>query len=282
MMGAVFGFSSLAVAGRQLSQDLDTFEIMTFRSAVGVVFILSIALATHKLSDFKPKVLHLHLGRNIFHFTGQNLWFFALTLIPLAQLFALEFFYPILVGLGAAMVFGERLTPMRILSFVLGFIGILIVARPFGATGLSIGLLAALGCAFGFAGSALFTKKLTQTANVSLLSILFYLSLMQLVMGIICAGADGDIARPVATAWPWICVVSLAGLGAHFCLTKALSLAPASVVTPIDFLRLPLIAIIGMVVYKEQVDLYVYIGAIIIFFANYINVLSENRKFTAS
>ncbi|RPE71378.1 drug/metabolite transporter (DMT)-like permease [Pacificibacter maritimus] len=277
MLGAVFGFSALAVSGRQVSNGLDTFEIMTYRSAIGVITTVIIAYATRQVKDLEPKALHLHLGRNLFHFAGQNLWLLALTLIPLAQLFALEFIYPILVGLGAAIVFGERITPARAVSFLCGFIGILIVARPFGSAGLSIGLLAALACAVGFAGSALFTKKLTQTAHVTLLSILFYLSMMQLVMGIICAGFDGEIRWPQDQAWPWICAVCFAGLGAHFCLSKALSLAPASVVTPIDFMRLPLIAVIGMFFYNEQIDIYVFIGAFVIFSSNYINILYENR-----
>lgn len=278
MMGAVFGFSSLAIAGRQLAQGLDTFEIMTFRSVIGVLVVLGIATATGKRHQIKATALHLHFCRNLSHFAGQNLWLFALTLIPLAQLFALEFSYPILVAIGAVVFLGERINPLRTLSFVIGFIGILIVARPFGAGGLSIGLISAMACAFGFAGSALFTKKLTQTAHVTLMSILFWLSLMQMVMGLICAGFDGDIALPSTQQWPWIAVLSLAGLGAHMCLTKALSLAPASIVTPIDFLRLPLIALVGMVFYGEGLDLYVFIGAAIIFGANYMNILTESRQ----
>lgn len=278
MMGAVVGFSSMAVAGRQLTSGLDTFEIMTYRSIIGLVTVVVLAFASGTLKDIKAQSLHLHLGRNLSHFMGQNLWLFALTLIPLAQLFALEFSYPILVALGAAVFFGERLRPLRVASFVFGFIGILIVARPFGAAGLSIGLLAAIACAFGFAGSALFTKKLTQTARVTRPAILFWLSLMQLAMGLICAGIDGQIELPAAEHLPWIAVISLAGLGAHFCLTTALSLAPASIVTPIDFLRLPLIALVGMVLYNEGLDIYVFIGAAIIFASNYINIVSETRK----
>ncbi len=278
MMGAVIGFSSLAVAGRQLAKGLDTFEIMTFRSVVGVIVVLGVALLSGRLSHIRAKALHLHFGRNMFHFAGQNLWLFALTLVPLAQLFALEFSYPILVAIGAILFLGEKVSRVRALSFAIGFAGILIVARPFGAGGLSIGLISAIACAFGFAGSALFTKKLTQTSNVTLLSILFWLSFMQLFMGLICAGFDGDMIVPTLQQWPWICVLSLAGLGAHLCLTQALSLAPASVVTPIDFLRLPLIAIVGMLFYGEELDLYVLIGALVIFSANYLNIMSESRK----
>lgn len=278
MTGAIFGFSLLAIAGRQVGKGLDTFEIMTFRSLIGIFVVVVVALISGRTHQIKAKALHLHLGRNLSHFTGQNLWLYALTLIPLAQLFALEFSYPILVAIGAILFLGEKINRLRAFSFAFGFIGILIVARPFGEQGLSIGLLSAIACAFGFAGSALFTKKLTQTANVTLISILFWLSLMQFFMGLICAGFDGSINLPTLAQWPWIAVLCLAGLAAHLCLTQALSLAPASIVTPIDFLRLPLIAVVGMLFYNEALDLYVFIGAAIIFAANYINIWSESRQ----
>lgn len=278
MSGALLGFSSMAVAGRALADSLDTFEILGYRSFFGLLIVLAVGITQGRLAEFRPAALPLHLGRNIGHFAGQNLWLFALTLIPMAQLFALEFSYPILVGLGATLFLGERMTPLRASTALMGFAGILIVSRPFGGEGLSIGLLAAMACAFGFAASALFTKKLTLTERVSVLSIMFWMTAMQLVFGILCAGFDGDVAVPSLLDLPWVLVVALSGLGAHFCLTTALSLAPASIVTPIDFLRLPIIAIIGALFYAEAIDFYVFLGAAIIFSANYLNILSESRR----
>ncbi|MEN8888649.1 MAG: DMT family transporter [Celeribacter marinus] len=278
MSGAVFGFSSMAVLGRKLTLDLDTFEIMAYRSLIGVLTVLVISTLAGTRGQIRARALPLHLGRNISHFTGQNLWLFALTLIPLAQLFALEFAYPILVALGASLFLGERLTPLRGATALLGFIGILIVAQPFGAGGLSIGLLAAMACAFGFAGSALFTKRLTRRPDGTVTNILFWLSLMQLGLGVGCAMMDGQMKLFTAAQLPLLTLFALAGLGAHFCLTTALGLAPASVVTPIDFLRLPLIALIAYVLYGEATTWATYIGASLIFGANYINILSEARK----
>jgi len=77
---------------------------------------------------------------------------------------------------------------------------------------------------------------------------------------------------------PWLVVIGCAGLMAHVCLTTALSIAPATVVTPVDFLRLPLIAVIGLMVYGEAIDAFVLIGAAIIFGANYLNLWIETRK----
>ena len=100
---------------------------------------------------------------------------------------------------------------------------------------------------------------------------------MQAVFGLICAGIDGDIALPAAESWPLVSLIAVAGLVAHFCLTTALGLAPAPVVMPIDFTRLPLVALVGMLVYGEVLDPYVFLGAAIIFGANYFNILRETR-----
>lgn len=275
MAGSVFGFSAIAVAGRELGSVLDTFEIMLYRSLIGIVVVLGAAIASGRTAEITARHFGWHLLRNSVHFAGQNLWLYALTLIPLAQLFALEFSYPIMVALSAPLFLGERMTPVRVLAAAVGFVGILIVARPFGAGGLSVGLAAALLCALGFAGSAIVTKRLTRV--VSITCILFWLAVMQSALGLICAAYDGAVALPPRAALPWVAVMGLGGLGAHFCLTKALSLAPASVVTPIDFLRLPLIALVGALFYAESLDLWVLAGGAVILAANWTNIAAENR-----
>ncbi|MBT8473878.1 MAG: DMT family transporter [Rhodobacteraceae bacterium] len=277
MTGAIGSFSAMAVAGRALSDELDTFEMMFYRSCIGVVLVLVIGGALGRLTEITTRNLHLHIGRNMCHFTGQNLWFFALTLIPLAQLFALEFTTPIWVILLASLFLGERITRVRAFCAALGFAGVLIVARP-GSAGLDPGLLIAAGAAVCFAGTFIFTKLLTRTATVT--CILFWLTVMQLVFGLIATGYDGDIAWPSGAAWPWVAVIGAGGLLAHLCVTNALTIAPASVVVPLDFLRLPLIAIIGMLFYNEPLDAWVLLGAGVIFAANYLNIRSETRKMT--
>lgn len=275
MLGAILSFSLMAVAGRELGGQLDTFEIMLFRSAIGIFIVLVVAGTAGTMNQINSDRLGLHAIRNLSHFAGQNLWFFAVTLIPLSQLFALEFSYPIIVALVAPLILGERLTRMRVLTAVIGFVGILIVARPFGGEAPSPGLLAALCAAFGFAGSALATKLLTRSATIT--CILFWLTVMQFTFGLISAGWDGDIRLPSAASMPWVMLVACCGLGGHFCLTTALSLAPATVVTPMDFLRLPLIAIVGVQLYNEPLDPAVLIGGLVIFAANWSNIHAESR-----
>ena len=275
MTGTIVSFSAMAVSGREISFELDTFEIMMYRSIIGLIIVLLLAKLFKTHREISTQNLSLHFYRNLSHFTGQNLWFYALTMIPFAQLFAFEFSVPLWVMLAAPLLLGERLTNIRIISILVGFIGILIVTRPWLA-GLAPGIIPAALCAIGFACSVIFTKQLTQ--KVSITCILFWLTSMQLLMAVICAGYDGDISLPSSSNFIWIIIIGIGGLLAHFCITKALQLAPATVVTPIDFCRLPVIAAIGYVFYNEALDIFIIGGAIIIFIANYINIWSETKK----
>ena len=275
MIGAIVSFTLMAIAGRAISFELDTFEIMMYRSLVGVLILAGLLTLTGKWHRVERGNTGLHLIRNVCHFAGQNLWFFALTVIPLAQVFALEFTSPLWVLVLSPLVLGERLTRIRTVSAILGFVGILIVARPNPDT-INAGTLAAATAAIGFAGAIMFTKKLTRVTTLA--SILVYMTVTQAVFGLICAGIDGGIALPSFNSLPWLVVIGCGGLMAHFCITNALAIAPATVVTPVDFTRLPVIAIIGYLFYNESIDALVILGALIIFGANYLNIWSETRK----
>lgn len=274
MLGSIASFSLMAIAGRELGGIFDTFEIMMYRSFVGVLVVLGAITATGAWQQISTAHFGQHLFRNIAHFTGQNLWFYAVTVIPLAQVFALEFTSPLWVILLSPLLLKERLTPTRALAALMGFIGILIVARP-DMAGITPGVLAAAGSAVFFALTSIFTKRLTRSQSV--LCILFYLTTMQLVFGIVAAGHDGILRLPEAQHLPLLILIGIAGLTAHFCLTSALSLAPATVVVPIDFLRLPVIAVVAMLVYNEALDPLVFVGAAIIFAGNYMNMWVETR-----
>jgi len=274
MIGAIVSFTAMAIAGRAVSLDLDTFEIMMYRSLIGILIVVSVASLAGTLREVRTEKLGLHFIRNLSHFAGQNLWFYSITVIPLAQVFALEFTSPLWVMVLAPLVLGERLTRSQAIAAIIGFIGILVVTRPSPDT-FEIGILTAALAAIGFAGSAVFTRKLTRTESIT--CILFFLTVTQAGMGIVFAGYDGDIALPTAASLPWVVVIAIAGLVAHFCLTIALSLAPATIVMPIDFTRLPIIAIVGVVLYAEPLDPFVMIGAVLIFGANYYNIWSSTR-----
>ncbi|SDE13472.1 DMT family transporter [Limimaricola pyoseonensis] len=268
MLGAVASFSAMAIAGREVGAALDTFEIMFWRSLVGLALIAAFAGASGRWRTVGLQRPHLHLMRNIAHFTGQNLWFWAITAIPLAQVFALEFSSPLWVILIAPLALGEPLTRRRLGAVSLGFLGILLVARP-DAGAIEPGILAALAAAVCFATTAVFTKRLTR--HESVVSVLVWLTALQTVFGFACAGFDGDIAAP-GVHWPGVALIGFCGLAAHGCLTRALSLAPAGAVMPVDFLRLPVIAALGWLLYAEPLAAATLAGGALILVANWINL----------
>jgi len=275
MLGAIVSFTVMAVAARELKGQHDTYEIMTYRSLIGIVIVLAVGGWAGTLGQITGRSLHIQALRNICHFTGQNLWFFAVVTAPLAQVFALEFTTPIWAMLLATFLLGERLTRIRVLSAIIGFIGVLIVVRPDTELTMSPGLLAAGGAAVGFAFTAVFTRMLTRTETIT--CILFHLTVIQAILGFASAGFDGRIALPTNESILWLVLVGCSGLLAHFCMTKALSMASAAIVMPIDFARLPVIAVIGMAFYAEPLEWTVLVGACLIFLGNYTNIRAEIR-----
>jgi drug/metabolite transporter (DMT)-like permease len=269
MTGSIASFTAMAIAGREVSDQHDTFEIMAVRSAIGLILVLGVGAMTGQLGRISRARLGGHVVRNLVHFTGQNLWFLALGLLPLAQVIALEFTSPLWVVLLAPLILGERLTLPRLVASGIGFVGILIVARP-DIGNIGVGVLAAAGAALFFALTTLLTKLLTR--GEALITILFWLTLMQLILGIATALFDGQVRMPTAQTLPWLVLIGVAGVLAHLCLTMALSLAPASFVAPVDFVRLPLIAGVGALFYGEALSLPVFLGGAIIVGAIWLNL----------
>jgi drug/metabolite transporter (DMT)-like permease len=269
MTGAIAAFTAMAVATRQINGAHDTFEILAYRSVVGFLIVVAGAAALGQLGRVRADRLGSHAIRNILHFTGQSLWFWAITMIPLAQVFALEFTSPIWVILLSPLVLGEHLTRRKLLSAALGFAGVWIVAQP-DFTRIDPGVLAAIGAAVFFAATTLMTKALTR--GEAIVGILFWLTLMQAGFGFAAVLADGTITLPTLATLPWLALIGIAGVTAHLCLTTALSLAPASSVVPVDFIRLPLIATIGALFYGEAVEITLFLGAGLIFLGVWINL----------
>ena len=275
MIGAMFSFSLMAVSGRELATNLNTFEIMLFRSIIGFLIVLAIGYFAKTLAEIKWDRLGLHLFRNLAHFSGQNLWFLAVASIPFSQLFALEFSTPVWVALLAPLFLGEVLTKQRVLAVILGFAGVLIVARP-DINQFDFAIVAAIACAICFAGSMMATKSLTSDQSIT--CILFWLTLMQLAMGLVATVFTDTIAFPEGINIFWIVIVGIGGLTAHFCITNALALAPAIVVIPLDFMRLPLISVIGFLAYGEAFELPILVGAGVIFIAILLNLKAEKQR----
>jgi drug/metabolite transporter (DMT)-like permease len=155
-----------------------------------------------------------------------------------------------------------------------GFLGVLIVARP-GAAPLGPGQAAALLAAVGFAMNTIYTKQIMRFDSV--LCVIFWMTLAQSAFSLVLS-LPGGIPLPSPSLAPWIVVVGLTGLTAHYSLTSALSWAPASVVAPMEFLRLPVLAGLGVLIYHEPLDPAVFLGAGAIVLGNLVNLRGERPK----
>lgn len=275
MLGAAASFSAMAVAGRELSVEMNTFELMLYRSIIGFAIVCALIQRSKQgFAQIRTTRFDNHIKRNIVHFTGQNLWFYGVAVIPLSQLVALEFTNPIFVALLAPLMLSEVMTRWRILAAIIGFVGVVIVARP-GVAPLEWGHAAGLGAAFGFALNTIYTKKIMRIDSV--LCVLFWMTLMQGAAALVLS-LPGGIPALTIISTPWIVIVGICGLTAHYCLTSALGAAPASIVAPMEFIRLPIIATIGMLIYDEPIVAAIFFGAAVIMIGNFINVRAEQRR----
>jgi drug/metabolite transporter (DMT)-like permease len=272
MTGSLASFTLMAIAAREVSRELTTFQILFFRSLVGLPIVLFLVWRTDWQAARTAR-FGTHVVRNVCHYGGQWGWFVGVAVIPLAEVFALEFTAPIWTAIAARLILGERITPVRAFAIALGFAGMLVMLRP-GAGVMHPAAFAVLAGALSYGVAHTFTRKLTRTDGV--LTILFWMMILQLPMGLV--PSLFDWRWPTSGAWPWVVMIGLTALTAHFCMTRAFSLADVTVVIPMDFLRLPIIAIVAWALYGEGIAWPVAVGAALVVLASFINIQAERRK----
>jgi drug/metabolite transporter (DMT)-like permease len=257
----------MAVAGREALRELNVFQLMEVRSVLGFLLLYPLIRLSGGLSMVKTARLPQHVARNLIHYAAQLGWFFALTLIPIGQVVAIEFTMPIWTAILAATFLGERMTVWKIAAIVLGLIGVLVIVRP--ATGaVDPGQLIALAAAVGFGISIAVVKSLTRTENT--LAIVFWMLVVQSAAGFF--PTLHVWVWPSAHTWLWIVVIAFCGTFSHFCMARAMLYADATIVVPMDFLRVPLTATAGWLLYAERLDLFTVLGAGLILTGNLLNL----------
>jgi drug/metabolite transporter (DMT)-like permease len=262
----------VAVAGRETTRELNVFQIMEVRSVLGFFMLYPLIHLNGGIAAMRTTRPLQHTVRNLIHYAAQLGWFFALTLIPLGQVVAIEFTMPIWTALLAAGFLGERMNLAKILAIALGLFGVAIIVRP-GTSGVDPGQLIALGAAVGFGTSIAMMKSLTRTETT--LRIIFWMIVIQ--------GAAGFFPSlylwqwPSATVWGWLVVIAFCGTFSHYCMARAMLYAEATVVVPMDFLRVPLTALVGWLLYSERLDTFTVLGAALILTGNLLNLRSSER-----
>jgi drug/metabolite transporter (DMT)-like permease len=272
MAGALLSFCVMAIGARELWGSISTFQILFFRSVVGVLVITLIIYKSGDCRLFSTARIKLHTARNVFHFAGQYGWFVGLGLLPLAEVFALEFTVPIWTLIIAAIFLQESITPRKTLAVIFGAAGVYVILKP-GSQVISPASTIVLLAALCFAAAYVFTKSLSNTENP--LTVVFYMCLIQLPIGMFLSLSNWVFPNPIQ--WAWLCAVGLTALSAHYCVTSAMKISEAGIVVTLDFLRLPLIAVVGIVFYNEAFDLALVVGAGLMLFGNLINLSGKAR-----
>ena len=280
MLGALASFTTMAIAARELTLGMSVVQALFFRSLICVIILMPFAVIGGGGMFRRVATKHpgLHLARNCIHYFGQLGWVYAISLLPLAAVFSIEFTVPIWTAILAAIFLGEGFTRWRVIGVLMGFIGILVIVRPgpemLEAVESTKGTLAMVGASVLYASVFVFTRHMAQTESP--LTIIFWMNLIQLVIGV--GPAIWFWVTPEPDSLPWIFLIGLGGLCSHWCVAHAMRHADAAVVAPMDFIRLPLIAVIGYVFYSEPWNPFILIGGVIIFAGNMINLVGERRR----
>ena len=257
----------VAVAGREAMRELNVFELMELRSILGFLMLYPLIRRNGGFAAMQTSRPLQHIGRNLVHYGAQLGWFFALTLIPLGQVVSIEFTMPIWTAILAASFLGERMTVWKIAAIVLGIVGVIVIVRP--ATGeINPGQLIALAAAVGFGISVTMMKSLTRTEKT--LAIIFWMLVIQSAAGFF--PALYFWRWPSAGVWGWTVVIAFCGTFSHYCMARAMLHADATIVVPMDFLRVPLTATAGWLIYSERLDAFTVLGAILILTGNLLNL----------
>jgi drug/metabolite transporter (DMT)-like permease len=262
----------MAVAGRETVREVNVFQVMEVRSVLGFFLLYPMIHRSGGFAKLRTSRLAQHVARNLIHYGAQLGWFFALTLIPLGQVVAIEFTMPIWTAILAASFLGERMTIWKITAIALGIVGVIVIVRP--ATGeINPGQMIALGAAVGFGVSMALVKALTRTESA--LAIIFWMLVVQSTAGFF--PTLYVWAWPSAYAWGWMVVIAVCGTFSHYCLASAMRYADATIVVPMDFLRVPLTATAGWLIYSERLDTFTLLGAALILTGNLLNLKAGSR-----
>jgi len=257
----------MVVAGRETMRELNVFELMEVRSVIGFFLLCPFIIRNGGFAKLRTSRLPQQIARNLIHYGSQLGWFFALTLIPIGQVVAIEFTMPIWTAILAAGFLGERITAWRGIAILLGIVGVVMIVRP--ATGeVNPGQLIALAAAVGFGISMALMKSLTRTESA--LAVIFWMIVVQSVAGFI--PTLYVWVWPSTYAWGWLVVIAVCGTFSHYCLASAMRYADATIVVPMDFLRVPLTATVGWLLYSERQDLLTVLGAALILTGNLLNL----------
>ena len=257
-LAAMAFFSTMGVFIRLAGEHVHVLETVFLRNLLALPFMAPWLLRQGP-TVLRTRRIGLLAARSGVNIVGTVAGFTAITLIPLAEATALSFTTPLFAALGAALLLGETVGWRRAAALAAGFAGVLLVLRP-GAEAVTAGALLALAGALCIAGTILVVKKLTETERPE--TIVVYMALLQAPLALVPALFVWE--WPSAEGWLWLFCLAGAGTAGHLCYTRALAAAEVSRVQPFDFVRLPLMAAFGFVLFGEEPTVWTWLGGAVI------------------
>lgn len=261
MLASACLFGCMAVVIRLASAQLHPFEIAFFRNLFGLVFALPL-LVRHGPGLLKTSKLPVYFFRSAIGILSMLCGFWAIVNLPLAQAVSLSYSTPLFVTIGAVLVLGEVVRARRWTAVALGFVGVIFILRP--GSEFSPGVLVALLAAALSAAVAISIKFLSRTEKPD--AIVLYTTLLWVPLSLLPALWVWE--NPQGITWLWIVLAGFFGTAGHMCWARALQLGDASMLTPISFLQVPIVATAGYLLFEEHLDAWIVVGAGIIFLAN--------------
>ncbi|TCL08875.1 threonine/homoserine efflux transporter RhtA [Shimia isoporae] len=248
-------FVAVTALVKMVGPRLPAAETAFLRYALGIVFLIPMIRPILQANLTKRQV-GLFASRGVMHTAGVVLWFYAMARIPIAEVTAMNYLSPVYVTVGAALFLGEKLAARRIFAVAMALIGVLIILRP-GFRELSSGHIAMLGTALSFAGGYLIAKILSEevsaTVVVGMLSVTVTIGLAPLAAAV--------WVTPTASELAILFAVACFATAGHYTMTLAFAAAPVTVTQPVSFLQMVWAVLLGWVVFQEEPDFWVIVGA---------------------
>ena len=268
---AAVSFATMAVSVRYLDGKFDAFEVVFVRALIGLIVIIPL-VSRAGFRKLKTTRMPIHFTRALFGTTAMAALYYALAATPVADVIALTFLIPIFTTIGAGLILQETIGRHRGAATLIGFLGALMIIRP-GFTEISWPIFLVILSSGLYAAAWLCVKILTRTDDASVT--VFWLNILMLPIAIIPASLSW-----VTPDWEDIIplgIMALSGWSAHYCQARSFKGSDASALMPFDFLRLPIAAIMGFILFAEILDIWSWVGAIITFAAGYYITRRETR-----
>ena len=258
MCAAATAFALMITLVRHLTDGLHPLQVVFLRTAFGLMAMLP-WLLRQGMSVMRTARLRLHLLRALIGIFAMVGWFTTLSLMPLAEATALSFTAPIFTSVLAVLILGEVMRLRRWSATVIGFLGAVIILRP-GVAAIEPAALLAVATAAVWASSTILIKVMARTESAG--AITTYMVLLTTPMTLLAALFVWQ--NPTLGQLGWAALLGVAGSIGHFCMSRALATADATVVAPLDYLRLPIVALIAFIAFGEVPGVWVWIGAAVI------------------